>query len=221
MKTFERPGGISLSDTEKRAAALHAPMYLTLIAIIQSFAIGYLLYALTAAPLERFLLIHWIRMGCVFLLIVGTWHAYVDGVTFYQWVYDFSDSLIPFSFSVAQFLLINSILDARAHAWFYAMGAFCVVAGFAYFNEDWKANRHSPNREAAKILQSYRWLTRWFIAFSIGAFISMGVFVQKVSVSNSIKLGLVIVSALAVLFFVVETRLMAKKIVRTDGVTWY
>ena len=132
--------------------------YLTLVSMISSLALGYLLASLrpSGSPLDRAACVYWLQALAVFQCAVLTWHEYAIGTVFFRWATNYVDSLIPFLFGIAEFALVEAMNKADLSVWFRWLAAIPVLSVLAYLNQYLKARRHKENVDALKRVADYR-----------------------------------------------------------------
>lgn len=135
---------MSKSDDKSKDDA--SGVYLTLISMMQSLALGYLLQLLGAELIAKGTL----PLNMVFqattalLVIILVWHQYAMGVIQYSWKLDIFDSILPFFMGITEYSLIASMAipetntalgDIRYNLWLWSLAAFAFVSIFAYWNQ--------------------------------------------------------------------------------------
>ena len=142
-----------------------SPFYLTLVSIIQSFALGFLLSTIGMElkassslfwPLTLQSLVAWLQVTAVFQAIVLTWAVNVSNAIVFRRVVGLTDSYIPFVFAVIQFFLVVFIAPPRIGPWFVAEGAFCAAAVWAFIDMYGKDMKETENKERFDTLNSYK-----------------------------------------------------------------
>ena len=97
----------------KRIKGFGPSFYMNITAMIQSFALGFLLYSIDPKSLSSIFLgqhatfIAWSQRITVLGLIVSLWHINVFNCMIFSYVLGWADSVIPFSFGIAEYLLIS------------------------------------------------------------------------------------------------------------------
>lgn len=203
----------------KRAKELFPSIYLTLVSIIQSLALGYLLSSLKDSQqfwtLNSESLIAWLQIAAMCQIIFLIWHEYVVGVISFQWVLGISDSIIPFGFGISQFALISFINPSTLYLWLYSMGVLNGIALFAYKNMYRKAKRDTDNEEVLKVVDSCQRFTEIIVAVAGVVFIVAGLWVHFIDPSNCIKAALVVlVNIIFVAFIIVRGHFTWQRIIR-------
>jgi len=130
--------------------------YITLISIIQSALLGFLIFGIQEnykdlTPLQ------WVISGATFLAIVAIWNEYRMGATMFFWVPTLLDALIPFAFGGFQFLLVRNII--YPDAWFWSIAGFNLLGVLAYENMYRRAKgEFKQNHVLLSLIGKYRWI---------------------------------------------------------------
>jgi hypothetical protein len=124
--------------------------YLTLVSIMQSLALGYLLQVLGGELVAKGTVpLDMVFQGVASLLtIILVWHQYAIGTVAYRWKLDIFDSTIPFLVGIGEYLMIaamgipeskGALSGVRFSLWLWSVCAFAFVSIFAYWNQYGKA----------------------------------------------------------------------------------
>ena len=142
MKTQSSAGSGANSNRIREAAKKQTTsVYLTLIAIIQSFVLGFLLSTVQTIskespvdlwPINAHSLVTWFEILGVFQALVLCWHVHTNNAIILSRVVGLSDSYIPFVFAIPQFLLVVSLHPRSLPLWFLGMSFYSLVAFWAY-----------------------------------------------------------------------------------------
>ena len=150
-----------LAPLRVSAARASASIYLQLISVIQSMALGLWVYSLDLSRLGD--LTYLFQNLIILQLLVITWHEYVLGTVTYEWPIGLLDAWIPISFGISQFYLIKSN-TFQNFCW--ALIPFTFVAALAFLNQYLKSQAYEGNSGIIKMLKDHR--KRTF--FQTGAF---------------------------------------------------
>lgn len=180
----------------------HRSFYLTLISMIQSLALGYLLtqLELKETPTVTYVL----QVITTLTAIVVVWHEYAIGATLYTWIIDLWDSVIPFSFGLVQFFLITALVRKEWAPvwWFGALSCFGVVTLLAFTNQYLKARNpvvrelNEPTLQRAKMLP-----TMIYVVVSCVTFVAEAIGASFVDRNGWPMRGLVMASTVTVIGF--------------------
>jgi hypothetical protein len=162
-----------LADKSKQA---HAGFYLTLVSIVQSLALGFLLQLLDAELIAKGTLSLNISFQAitVFLGIILVWHEYAIGTIAYTWKLDIIDSAIPFLIGVAEYMMIaamaipedNPTFGTKRYAlWLWSLSAFAFTAVIAYLNQHKKAQVETD--ESSDVIK----IPKKNLGFTVGYFV--------------------------------------------------
>ncbi len=143
-----------LGDQSREA---HSGFYLTLVSIMQSLALGYLLQLLGDQLLARGALpLNMVFQAVTALLaIILVWHQYAIGTIVYRWKLDIFDSIIPYLLGICEYSMIAAIgipeaktalSEVRFSLWLWSLAAFAFVSVFAYWNQFGKADCEPESR---------------------------------------------------------------------------
>jgi hypothetical protein len=220
------------------------PIYLTLMSIIQSFALGYLLvsvlgYLLNSAldleqsglghllisvlepeqfrERDQFLGLTWIQFLVIFLVIVLTSHEYVISILMIKYVVGLSDPFIPFLLGIAEFVMISLVFSKSLHMWLYSVTAFTVISLWAYENMIRKAGAESENKEVFRLLGFYPLITKGILTF-IGVFtLTSGFTVHFANVPGIVQFALVGAVLVLLVVFACRTGLMWQRLTKVQS----
>jgi hypothetical protein len=143
------------------AAKASSSIYLQLISVIQSMALGLWVYSLDLSRLDDFTYLF--QNLIILQLLVITWHEYVLGTVTYEWPIGLFDAWLPISFGISQFYLIKA-KTFQDFCW--ALPAFTIVAALAFLNQYLKSRAYEGNAGIIAMLEKHR--RRTF--FQTGAF---------------------------------------------------
>jgi hypothetical protein len=133
-------------DREKRSMEAHSGFYLTLVSIMQSLALGYLLQLvggqlISSGRISALVLFQSITSLTAIVLV---WHQYAMGTIAYSWKLGMRDSTIPFIIGITEYSMVSAIAfqrpeESRFALWLWSVVAFAIVATVAYWNQYDKA----------------------------------------------------------------------------------
>jgi hypothetical protein len=146
-----------MSETFQRAKEAAGSFYLTLISVIVSLAVGFLLSKVEIDLLigPDWSLVYWMQVLSTFVFIVLIWHEYAIGAMFYVWIIGIADSLIPLLFGAGLFGVITALGPKQLPAWFLAMSLLCLVAFLSYWYQAVRARRYVDNKRLLVELGSF------------------------------------------------------------------
>jgi hypothetical protein len=121
----------------RRLAAMIEPsfsgIYLTLLSIIQSVALGFLAVelngVLSESPISPMRLV---LVANTFLLLVVVWYGYLEGLLSLYWTPSIVDSLLPFGIGLSECSLATSSDDPAA--WFVIAAIISILGCFVNLN---------------------------------------------------------------------------------------
>jgi hypothetical protein len=198
-----RIGRSGTEDTMKTALPVsfefHRSFYLTLISMIQSLALGYLLTILDLGAMRQTTYV--LQVIATFTAIVLVWHEYAVGTVLYVWVIDLLDSVIPFVLGLAQYFLITTLKRGEwgPKWWLGAFGFFGVVSLLAFMNQFLKAAKYNENKRA--LGAAMRRETILYVLGAVLLFLALGVAAHFVDPNGPMTFCLVLVATLAILVF--------------------
>lgn len=138
----------------KRSADSSPGVYLQLISVIQSMALGLFVYQLDSSRL--FLDVNYfLQCALILQFIVITWHEYVIGTIVYRWPLGYLDAWIPISLGIAQYYLITT-LKGHFTSFSWSVGCFTLVGVFAFLNQHFKSNAYEGNERIVARLKRHR-----------------------------------------------------------------
>jgi hypothetical protein len=109
-------------------------IYLTLLSIIQSVALGLLAVefnnATNAAVGQS--LSRWILIFVSFVILVLVWHSYLDGLLSVYWHPTIVDSLLPFGIGMCECILVTSTADPPK--WFLCCAFLSILGALVNLN---------------------------------------------------------------------------------------
>jgi hypothetical protein len=167
----------TIRDEAKKQSA---SVYLTLISIIQSFALGFLLSAvkeaLDASPSPPWSIsaqsaIGWLQVTAIFQAVVLCWHVNINNAIVMPRLVGLSDSYIPFLFAIPQFVMISSLQPRSLYLWFLGMSGFALVSFWAYHAMYRKDAQEPENKQALQLLGAFPLVNR---VYAIGSAIILG-----------------------------------------------
>jgi hypothetical protein len=139
-----------MNEFEEKTREVHGGFYLTLVSIMQSLALGYLLQTVGNELLTNGFL-HWnmvLQSVVVLFFIILVWHEYAIGTIAYRWRLDMFDSAIPFLIGIAEYFSIAAIAvpetnkafgTIRYTLWLWSLAGFAFTGTLAYINQAMKA----------------------------------------------------------------------------------
>jgi hypothetical protein len=139
-----------MNRIEQKHRDAQSSFYLTLVSIMQSLALGYLLQTLGSTLIANGGL-PWnmiFQSLTVLICIVLVWHEYAIGTVVYWWRLDIMDSAIPFIIGIAEYFSIAVIAIPETHKhlgavryalWVWSLAAFALTGTIAYINQSSKA----------------------------------------------------------------------------------
>lgn len=133
------------------AAKASAGIYLQLISVIQSMALGLWVYSLDLSRLSD--ITYLFQNLIIIQLLVITWHEYVLGTIIYEWPVGLLDAWLPISFGVSQFYLIRAT-TFQGFCW--ALPIFTIVAALAFLNQHLKSKYYEGNAGIITLLSAHR-----------------------------------------------------------------
>ena len=139
-----------MSEFDDKSKDAHTGFYLTLVSIMQSLALGYLLQVLGAELVAKGTLPPNLVFQAVtsLLTVILVWHQYAIGTVAYRWKLDIFDSTIPFLMGIGEYSMIaamaipetkTAVSGMRFVLWLWSLAAFAFVSIFAYLNQYGKA----------------------------------------------------------------------------------
>lgn len=145
--------GIALSPDDARRDLVYRTIeffptwYVTLMSVIQSVALGYLLVSIkdrvaTMVSAGSIDLIWIMLITITFGLIVLVWFDYMIGINTLLYLPKLPDAVIPFLLALTEGFMINSISFAWVSWWYFSFGATLIVAFLALFNMYRQARKH-------------------------------------------------------------------------------
>ncbi len=113
--------------------------YITVMSVIQSAALGYLLISIKGGVANMvaegvYDLVYIVQIAATFLVIVAVWHEYMIGISSFRNIPKTPDAMIPFLLALVQGGMIYGI-DFRNNTWWYfSFSLVCFVGFLSYFN---------------------------------------------------------------------------------------
>lgn len=135
----------------RSAATASRGIYLQLISVIQSMALGLWVYSLDLARLGE--VAYLFQSLLILQFIVITWHEYVIGTVIYEWPVGLLDAWIPICLGIAQFYLIRAP-NYTHFSW--ALVAMALTAVAAFWNQYVKSKNYEGNQGVIEILATHR-----------------------------------------------------------------
>jgi hypothetical protein len=181
----------TIRDEAKKQSA---SFYLTLVSIIQSFALGFLLstvgsvYSATPTllwPLSYASLITWLQIAAIFQAVVLCWHVNINNAIIMHRLIGLSDSYIPFVFAIPQYLMISAIQSRCLPVWFFGMAGYSAVSFWAYTMMYRKDAEEPENAEVFRVLGWYPHFNRLFTLSALPLFASVGFYFCRHVVADS------------------------------------
>ncbi len=187
-----------------------ASVYLTLISVIQSFALGFLLSIVKDViqsspshlwPFSFTSVTTWLQMLATFQALVLCWHVNINNAIIMQRLVGLSDSYIPFVFAIPQFCLVAAIQPRNLSIWFFGLAGYAIVSFWAYAMMYFKDAREPENAAAYKILG---WFPHFNMLYAISAFplfTAVGIYFALHTVSDAATILWLIFSNLVFIVF--------------------
>lgn len=141
-----------------KSATESAGIYIRLIGIIQSLALGLFLSRLDAESIRSGNWIYILQCILILQVIVATWHEYVLGTIIYQWPLGIFDAYIPIAFGISQYYLITNLSTEPSYfpSFCWSLGLFAAVSLSAFLNQYFKSDKYEGNQDVIRHLESYR-----------------------------------------------------------------
>ena len=170
-----------MKNIKQKSKELTPAFYMTIVSIIQSFALGFLLTSIgdSAARLLHTNLIAfvgWFQAAAVFQVIVMTWHVNVQHATIFARVYDVADSYIPFLFAIPEYSMIVCIKSGNVHWWFLWMALLVAMTFWAFLDNYVDTQKEPENAEVFAKLRLYRVGILAYLGSGAALFLLMGLF---------------------------------------------
>jgi len=199
-----------MDAARRRAKEAMSTFYLTLISIIASLALGYLLSMLT---LERLFgsaadIVYWLQATATLQMIFLMWHEYVMGTIFFKWVIGHIDSVIPFTFGLVLFAMIH-LMNRDVATWLFAASTFASISCLAYINQLCKARREHENKGVLDLVAFHRVVIPFSLVTAI-FFLFAGAALVKSGSSRGLAVGATCTANLIFLMFSVVTFLLRR-----------
>lgn len=169
---------------DEKSRLAHSGFYLTLVSIMQSLALGYLLQVVgTEIAMHGIPRLNVILQSLVALVaIIMVWHEYAMGTLIYRWVLGVFDSTIPFLIGITESAMISTISipvenpnigAVRYQLWLWSIAVFAGAGTIAYLNQwrraevdhDARPMLSVPRRNVRRSLK----LLAFFFALALGA----------------------------------------------------
>jgi hypothetical protein len=175
----------TIRDEAKKQSA---SFYLTLVSIIQSFALGFLLstvgsvYAASPTllwPYSNASLITWLQIVVVFQAVVLCWHVNINNAIIMHRLIGLSDSYIPFVFAIPQYLMISAIQSRSLPLWFFGMAGYSTVSFWAYTMMYRKDAKEPENAEVFRVLGWFPLFNRLYTLSALPLFVSVGFYFYR------------------------------------------
>ncbi|HUJ11627.1 MAG TPA: hypothetical protein VL171_16565 [Verrucomicrobiae bacterium] len=153
---------------------------MTVVSIIQSFALGYLFTVIgdrkdKLFQLDNSSIIIWLEAWAVFQIIVMNWHVTAQNVAIFARVYDWIDSYVPFLFAIPEYAMIACIKEGNIRWWFYWLAVFVALALAANIEMCIDVSRNEPeNAEIFRRLRTYFVGVSSYFGFGVFLFGAMG-----------------------------------------------
>lgn len=199
-----------MQNLKQKAKELNPAFYMTIVSIIQSFALSFLLTAFGDSAAVKTVL-GWLQAVAVFQIIVMTWHVNVQHATIFARVYDWADSYIPFLFAIPEYLMIVCIKNRSLHWWFFWVALFTAMALAAYMDTFRDTQREPENAAVFARLRLYRVGILWYFASGAVLFLFMGIFTPTTVWVQS--MFVVVINLLFIIFAFVHHRYCWKKVI--------
>ena len=165
----------TMSGFNERLKDALGGFYLTLVSVMQSLALGFLLQSagatlLSAGRLPWGLLL---QSATVLLALVLVWHQYAFGTVAFRWRLDLFDSAIPFAIGTSEYLMIAVMVSSQKRSpvavhgfafWLWFLSAFAGVSAMAYLNQSRKAER---TRESETLIAPSRRSMQFTLAYCL------------------------------------------------------
>lgn len=215
-----------------RITELFAPVYITLISIIQATAFGYFLYRLSQdfvrvqdSPL--WYSIYGLALVTVFFVIVIIWFEYMIGSITFIWKPGLADCFIPFLFGITECSLIASCIYYvqeidKLYYWYFSFAGVCIIAIWAYRNMYFKAKKEEVNDAVFNIIENPKWyrnfiLINKYLSTSISlVFIIMGLISVLLPIKEYIYLIFNILALVIFIGFIFRGYLYWEQIIKAE-----
>lgn len=112
-------------------------IYLTLIALLQSVAIAFLVQNFVSVLIEtgfNFNHVFWRRYLFSLIIIFTVWHHYMYGILYTKWFPNFWDSCLPFSLGVFEIFMVALSSHPPVKYWFLSSFGVCISGSLIYLN---------------------------------------------------------------------------------------
>jgi small-conductance mechanosensitive channel len=205
-------------DTPRsRAKKAMSAFYLTLISIIGSFALGFLLSELKPERLFGATadVVYWLQATATLQMIFLMWHEYVMGTIFFRWVIGYVDSVIPFTFGLVLFATIR-LINRNVTTWLLAVSVFASISCLAYINQLRKARRERENKKLLDSTPFHRIVIPFCLVTGI-LFLLAGAVLVRFGSSRGLAVGITCTANLIFLIFSVVTFLLRWRAMNPAG----
>ena len=141
----------------------YAPVYLTVLSVIQGVALADLASVVTAGY-RQFTVVDWLLVVLTFGSLISLWNQYTMQSAILNWVPDFRDAAIPFFFGALE-LFLNHAIILSLSAWLLAAALISGVGALATWYAGWRAGKEAEN---AKMLSLVSRRVRITILYTLG-----------------------------------------------------
>ncbi len=190
-----------------RIKKLNASTYLTLLSIIQGVSLSFFAFYFIA-NFSDYHASSWVISLTTFVLIILTWFEYVVGITVFEWIHGFADTMIPFFMFGAEIALVCN-MGTDLKFWFVSMSIFCLLALLAFINMYRKAGLEPEHSELLNHIKTEISFTKIYLILSSVSFLAFFVVVNECNVFT-----LSLVSFLFVFVFSVFANMYWSKVVK-------
>ena len=166
-----------MDQTLKKAKELSRGFYLTLISVIESLALGYLLTILDPNRLigPEFSLLYWLQFIAIVHVVIITWHEYAMGALCFTWVLNHVDSIIPFLYAIVQYFMIASMKSNNLPRMIGSVAVYAFISIFAYYNQYSKGKKNPANKIMFKRIGDTHKLNILLVVFTMISLIGIAV----------------------------------------------
>ncbi len=191
-------------------------IYLTLISILQSILLGLLATLVMnqinseGNSIANLTLEGWLKIISSVLVIIITWNEYRMAVQQFHWYPRIADTLIPFSISISEFLLINSIFGS-SNLWFYSFAVLCITTTFGYLNMYYRARQFKSNIKIIKAIGKGKYID---IVFPI---ILSAIAISFASLNQDYEASMISILLCLLLLFIIHSEIQWLKIIKFAG----
>jgi hypothetical protein len=197
-----------METRHNKLKALHSAGYLTLISIIQAVTFGLLVTGLIH-NYQQLDATGWVLVANTFLVITIIWNEYIMGVSFYEWVMDYMDSLLPFLMGACQLVLVYFAF-LELHRWLFAAGLFCLISFLSFLNQYRKGRGDRANHSFISRFKNHIVIAICYLAIS--AIFCMGLAISTLYIETPlIHLGIALSVGLTIVGFIYRATIYYRK----------